>query len=185
MLLRAIGGSLTIFFCLKPVKGYPLKLCQYNKELAILVFMILFFIPNPSYFIVLVVLLFSICCLYDGYYYVMPMRPFYILILQLGSLALMQVGGYIFFYRCIISVFLYLIFFGINRCFMIKTKKDALGSGDIDFICAYICIMGLKETLFMLLFGSMVGIGVGCLWKQERLPFIPCLMIGSLIYLWI
>ena len=68
-------------------------------------------------------------------------------------------------------------------------KKEAMGGGDVKLMAAVGAFLGWKVVLVTIFVGSFFGAGVGIFLRvlkgQERIPFGPYLVLGTITYLFL
>ncbi|MDR3647427.1 MAG: prepilin peptidase [Candidatus Babeliales bacterium] len=86
-------------------------------------------------------------------------------------------------------IFGYFLLFVISKIFLLLTKKEGIGQGDIELLALIGAFTGIIGCWISLLIGSILGSFFGLfliLFKklnfQTRIPFGPFLALGSIIY---
>lgn len=190
MIYIGILSGLVTYLSLRPIPNYPLFKVKYTRRFSLLVGM--FFLLGSLFykqgswemifFYYLVILCLGVSSLYDYYYMEIPMLMVYGLTFIMLLLKIKHLG----FLPCLfdsIKAFFMFMFFKALAVFYQKVKKvEALGQGDIEFIFVFSLIFGQMATLYCVLFASWVGIIFSMITKKTKLPFIPFLTLGSIIY---
>jgi leader peptidase (prepilin peptidase)/N-methyltransferase len=73
----------------------------------------------------------------------------------------------------------------IRESFIVFFQKEGMGDGDASVLACIGAFLGWKAALFSLTNAAVLGLLFALLWRRKELPFVPFLLMGVIVYLFL